>query len=190
MDQHLPRDLAYHGPQHTFDQVVPAVEQLCADLEISGHKLLILVTAALLHDIGFCRRYTDNETEGQKIAAEMLPQFGYPPPDIQAVCRLILATRMPQKPANLDEEILCDADLAVLGTDLFFETSMMLRREISCFCRPVPLIDWLDRQHDFLNRHRYFTRTARLRYNPGKAANLAQLGGVVQCLHQGEPIHA
>ena len=129
----------------------------------------------MFHDIGFIRQYEDNEMIGADWAASLLPDFGYSPADIAEISKLILATRMPQQPESIGSQILCDADLVTLGEDIFFETSMMLRRETACFLQAVPLRDWLEIQYEFLDKHRYFTTVARKRLNPGKGKNLADL---------------
>ena len=175
MARQLSPDLAYHGLHHTRDQVLPAVQLFCSDLDIPLDQQLHLATAAVFHDIGFIRQYEDNEIIGADWAASLLPDFGYSPADVAEICKLIMATRMPQQPENIGSQILCDADLVTLGEDMFFETSMMLRRETACFLESVPLRDWLAMQYEFLMKHRYFTTVARRRLNPGKEKNLADL---------------
>lgn len=177
----LPPGLAYHGLHHTRDQVLPAAEMLCLDLEISPEKQLLIVTAALFHDMGFISQYTENEAIGADLAGSVLPDFGYTADQISAIKKLILATRMPQRPASPAEEILCDADLVSLGQDIFFETGLMLRREIELFLHPVPLRAWLEEQAAFLSRHTYFTPAARSRLDAGKEKNLTQLLAVLNC---------
>ncbi len=175
----LPPGMAYHDLHHTRDQVLPAVEMLCRDLKISEEQQLLITTAALFHDMGFIRQYTENEQIGADMAASVLPDFGYGPAEINAVQKIILATRMPQQPASLAEQILCDADLVSLGQDIFFETSLMLRRETTTFLKPVPLLLWFEEQSAFLSGHTYFTTAACKRFNAGKENNLAQLQAVL-----------
>ena len=181
MDQRLPPGLAYHGLSHTRDQVLPAVELFCRDMDIARHEQILVATAAVFHDIGFVRRYSENEEIGAALAASILPDFGYDTSDIVTVRRLILATAIPHKPETLLAEILCDADLVSLGQDIFFETSMMLRRERMTFLRPVALKSWLEEQYTFLVTHRYHTVAARTHLNEGKEKNMKELRQVLHC---------
>ncbi len=183
MARHLPPGLPYHGLHHTRDQVLPAVELFCREMNIAGDRKLIIATAALFHDIGFIRQYTDNEIIGAETAASVLPDFGYSTGEIAAVRKLIMATRMPQQPESVEEKILCDADLATLGQDIFFETSMMLRRETETFLNPVSLRTWFEEQYAFLTRHRYFTSAACDHLNATKEKNRIELQTVLHCPH-------
>ena len=63
------------------------------------------------------------------MARAWLPQFDYSKEEIEKICELILVTKMPQKPKNKLEEIICDADLYYLGTDQFFVTADKLYKE-------------------------------------------------------------
>jgi hypothetical protein len=62
---------------------------------------------------------------------ENLPSFGYSEADITTICGMIMATRIPQSPANLLESILCDADLDYLGRDDFKKIGQTLFEEFT-----------------------------------------------------------
>ena len=68
--------LTYHGKHHTLD-VFAVAEQLCVAEKVSPKDKTLVLTAALLHDIGFVRHYRDHEEQGCKITQEWLPNFGY-----------------------------------------------------------------------------------------------------------------
>lgn len=179
MGEQLPRDLAYHSLEHTTVHVLPAVELFCGDLAIAPEKRLQVKTAALFHDAGYIRQYNDNEPVGAALAESILPTCSYNPKQIYSITRIILSTTMPQQPKSILDEILCDADLVTLGRAVFFETSMMLRREYATFLRPVALRDWLQEQHAFLRQHKYFTVAARNRLDRGKEKNILELDRVL-----------
>ena len=175
MTRELSPGLAYHGIHHTRDQVVPAVQQLCKTMTVDPGQERLIVTAALLHDIGFIKQYQDNEEIGAELAAAILPDFGYNGADIDTIGTCILATSIPQRATNTGEQILCDADMVTLGQDIFLETSMMLRREIATFLQPITLRTWIRLQYDFLCSHRYYTSAAQKLLNSGKEQNKAEL---------------
>ncbi|NJN43809.1 MAG: hypothetical protein HC806_03090 [Anaerolineae bacterium] len=88
---------------------------------------------------------------------------------------MIIATRLPQSPRNLLEEILADADLDTLGRDDFFTRSDALREEWANYGRESPLAQWLEGQLAFIKNHNYHTPAARMLRNETKKKNIALL---------------
>lgn len=123
----LPAHLSYHGIDHTLD-VYEAVERITKTEGISTYETKLLLTAALFHDSGFVKIRNGHEEESCRIARQHLPDFNYQPTEIELVCGMIMATRIPQSPKTVLEEILCDADLDYLGRDDFFTLSRRLLR--------------------------------------------------------------
>jgi uncharacterized protein len=168
----------YHSLVHTRDDVVPATERLAVRSKISGTDLSLLLTAAYFHDLGFTRladvdpRGNQHELISAQFAQEVLPSLGYHDNHVEAICSMIMATRLPQSPVNLLEEILADADLDSLGRDDFWVRSQALRDEISAFGSPPTDVEWLQGQFNFLTSHRYFTAEARLLRNAQKQKNV------------------
>lgn len=152
--------LTYHGKHHTLD-VLAVSERLCQSEKVSENGTTLVLTAALLHDIGFLRHHKDHETHSCKIAEEWLPQFGYTEGAIKKVCGLIRATKIPQSPHNHLEEILCDADLDYLGRADFYQIGQTLFQEMRTLKMVETEADWNVMQIRFLENHRYFTATNR-----------------------------
>jgi len=155
----LPDNLYYHGVHHTVD-VLESAERLAELENINGEDLLLLKTAALFHDIGFLVQYKCNEEESAKLAKKILPQFNYNEDQIERICNMIIATKIPQKPLNLLEEILCDADLDYLGRDDFYKIALTLQREWNEHDMPNTLKQWYVQEHNFLLQHHFFTNAA------------------------------
>lgn len=175
LERELPPNLYYHGIHHTRDDVLPAAIRLAKLAELSPQEMLLLKTAALYHDVGYVESYTDHETVGARIASEELPELGYAPEQVQKVVNMIIATRMPQSPNTLLEQLMCDADLDSLGRDDFFVTSHSLRLELMAFGLQVHVREWYERQIKFLQGHAYHTEVAHeLRY-AGKLRNIDEL---------------
>ncbi len=179
MEEKLPHGLGYHRLDHTTVYVLPAAELFCQDLTLAPEKKLLVKTAALFHDSGYIKQYSDNEIIGAALAESILPACDYTPRQICSIIQIILSTTMPQQPKSMLDEILCDADLVTLGHPDFFETSMMLRREFETFQHPISLRDWLKEQYRFLKDHRYFTTAARNRLDRGKKENIIELDKVL-----------
>lgn len=170
----LPGDLFYHSLEHTMS-VVEATEHLAEKEAVSDGDKLLLLTAAVFHDAGFIKGYAAHEENSCKVAGETLPQFGYPAGAIEEVCKLIRVTRLPQRPKNLLEEILCDADLYYLGSSTFFRESENLYKEFSAYGIVANRGEWELKQLHFLAEHNYFTATALAERDKRKKAYLKQV---------------
>jgi HD superfamily phosphodiesterase len=155
----LPAHLTYHDVQHTKD-VVEAANYMATKETIGEQETSILLTAALFHDVGFTAGYDEHETLSCEVARKILPTFEYNASEIEKICKLIMVTKLPQKPTNILEEILCDADLFYLGSEKYFERAEQLHAELKANKKIKADIDWNKVQIDFLKKHRYFTLTA------------------------------
>jgi uncharacterized protein len=171
----LPPALCYHSIGHTRDDVLPALEYLAATIGVGGEDLLLLRTAAYYHDLGFVERYDDHEIASAQIARAVLPQFGYHAGQIRRILAMIMATRLPQSPGTLLEQILADADLDVLGRDDYLPLSQLLRDELHHTGFVVADGDWYRGQIAFLRDHHYWTAAARARRDEQKQRNIALL---------------
>src|SRR3954454_16787718 len=109
----------YHNKEHT-QYVVNAALQLTTAEQIIEDDLQLLLTAALLHDIGFTETVKNHEEKSCEISRRILPSYGFDAASIDTICELIMVTKLPQQANTPLGQILCDADLYYLGTDHFF----------------------------------------------------------------------
>jgi uncharacterized protein len=181
MERDLSPQLTYHSLDHTQHEVVPAAESLASREGLKGEDFRLLITAAFFHDVGFIVQYDGHEGASVRIASDILPTFSFQPVKVDIVCKAIMATRLPQSPANLLEEILVDADLDVLGRENFFPRSKDLQRELNALGRGMDDEQWYTTQVKFLKGHTYWTASARELLNAQKQRNIAHLE---QLLHQ------
>lgn len=155
----LPSFLFYHSYAHTIDVLKAA--NVLADMEgINDTDILLLKTAVLFHDSGFTLQSTNHEEIGCNIARENLPHFDYSGSEIEQICGMIMATKIPQSPKNRLEEIICDADLDYLGRDDFEDIANSLFRELEIYHILSDVKDWNRLQLKFLESHHYFTKSA------------------------------
>lgn len=179
----LPPTLVYHGPHHTLDDVLPAVDRLCTGEGVGASDRDLVTAAALFHDIGFVESYNGNEAIGARIAAETLPGFGFSATEIERILDIVLSTEMReidgvfrQVPGDdILKRIMCDADLDNLGRDDFMAVSDDLRRELLHQGKSFAELEWLSRQIVFVSQQEWFTATQKADRGPGKARNLAVL---------------
>ncbi|HEX9980919.1 MAG TPA: HD domain-containing protein [Flavobacterium sp.] len=170
----LPLHLHYHSISHTLD-VYNTAAMIAAQENITADDTRLLLTAALFHDSGFLHQSKGHEAVSCRIASEVLPQFGYTKTDIERVCLMISATKIPQNPHSLLESIICDADLDYLGRDDFFETGHNLYLEMLAEGTIASEAEFDHLQIDFLQQHVYFTNTSRQLRNDKKAQHLKSL---------------
>ena len=175
LENELDANLYYHDVYHTTRSVLPAAKHLAELCRIGSENLLLLKTAVLFHDTGYIEQYSENEPIGAAIAARHLPDFGYTGEQVEVIQGLILATRMPQSPRTLLEQIICDADLDSLGRDDFFIHSEKLRLELMSRGNYFSLMKWYKIQVEFLQSHTYFTQEAHTLRDPGKQKNLEEM---------------
>ncbi len=72
-----------------------------------------------------------------------------------------MSTKLPPKPSDLLEEIICDSDLDYLGRSDFIPVSNSLFEELKSQNKMGSLNEWNKLQVKFISGHQYFTRTAR-----------------------------
>lgn len=170
----LPSHLTYHNYKHVR-YVIKATTYLLEKESVPKEDKWLLLTAALLHDAGFLRAYKNHEEESSDIAREMLPAHGYSDESIESICRMIMATKIPQSPVDHYGEILCDADLFYLGTDDFISIGDHLFKELKAIGAVKSEEEWDKIQLNFLRQHQYFTKTAIAELEPKKRANVKAL---------------
>lgn len=140
---------------------------------IEGDKLDLLRTAALYHDAGFLIQDKDHEEGSCLLASEALPKYGYTPSQVDVVCEMVRATKVPQQPRNKLSRILCDADLDYLGRPDFFRIGATLFTEFMHYGVVRTEREWNELQVRFLTKHQYFTAYSKRVRQPVKQLHLA-----------------
>lgn len=170
----LPHALAYHSPSHTKEVLSHAVE-LGTEEGLSEYELLLLQTAAVLHDTGFVEGNINHEERSCNFAKEYLPGFDYTNEEINQVCELIMTTKLPQSPYDKISNVLCDADLYYLGTNNYQLYAGRLFREMKHFSPDLTTERWQQIEENFLDNHDYFTKAAKNKLNAFKKVNIKKV---------------
>lgn len=160
LERELPKHLYYHNLKHTIDVTI-GVEIIGSGEGVSEAELLLLKTAALFHDFGQIKGAVDHEERGCEIAKEVLPRFNYSQEQIDTICEIIMATKLPPNPKTELEKIMADADLDYLGRKDFIPVSDTLYRELKVQGLITDFNEWNKMQLKFLSQHQFFTETAR-----------------------------
>lgn len=174
LENQLHPQFYYHNLEHT-QFVMNAAQQLASAEQVLAEDMLLLVTAAMLHDTGYTEMVKGHEERSCELASKLLPIYEYDTVAIDTVCELIMATKLPQQAQTPLAQILCDADLYYLGTDQFFDFAEKLFKEMTALRLIGSLNEWNELQVQFLSSHRYFTAAANRLLYEKKLANLFTL---------------
>jgi HD superfamily phosphodiesterase len=174
LNEGLPEFVSYHGTGHTL-AVLAACNAYIKRMKISKEDAHLLRTAALMHDIGIVWDYHHHEDRGIEFIKEILPSWGYTKKDVKIICNMIEATKIPQRPKNLLEQIMCDADLDYLGTKKFYEIGHTLYIEMKNLKIVKNMEEWDRVQVKFLQSHRYHTEFGKSKREPVKQKHLKEL---------------
>ncbi|MCC6815866.1 MAG: YitT family protein [Saprospiraceae bacterium] len=167
----LSSHLSYHNVQHTLD-VIDQSERIARNLNVAEEEIVILKTAALFHDTGFLVNHLNHEEISCRLAKEELSKYDYSDNCIDRICKIIMATKIPQSPTEMLAEILCDADLYYLGTNQYVSISNNLLKEYQANGIVKSVREWPDIQIGFLSSHHYFTPLVQEECNSLKNENL------------------
>ena len=164
----------YHNYDHTASVALAAAE-LSVHYQLSEPDDFVVRAAAWFHDMGYLVDQDNHETASAALAENFLKEKQVSPVIIEEVKACIMATRMPQKPVGLLEQIVCDADMWHFSTASFAEKSKQLRKELQTRCGLVISKDaWRHQTICLLEVHQYHTEYARQNWNIKKMENLEE----------------
>jgi len=165
--------LTYHNLEHTLYVAKTAVK-IARTYNLSKEDLWTLEVAALFHDTGVTEQVEGHEEISVLVMKAFLEKEQVGDALIAKISALILATKLPQKPTGLLEEIICDADLAHLGKKSFYEKCENLRKEREFIQKKsINHKEWLSATLAFMEQHHYHTVYGISELDPGKAKNVA-----------------
>ncbi|MET9955280.1 hypothetical protein ABZ135_27555 [Streptomyces sp. NPDC006339] len=107
----------YHTAEH-LRAVLDRVDEL-TDQGGEGGELELVRLAAWFHDAVYRPDRSENEERSAALAERALTEAGLTPREVTEVARLVrLTVTHDPAPGDLNGEALCDADLAILASDL------------------------------------------------------------------------
>ena len=174
LENETPGYYTYHNADHT-KAVIDAAEYLGKKEGLTDNEITLVKTAALFHDAGFLQQAERHEEISCIWARDYLHHYGYNADKIEEICRMIMATRLPQSPKDHLAEILCDADLYYIGKEDYAEMEEKLFKEYQHSGHVNTKEDWQLMQAGFLAAHRFFTKTAIAELEPIKQKILTRL---------------
>jgi hypothetical protein len=183
---HHDAKLVYHNLNHTKD-VVAATIQIANHYQLNDKDFFIVTTGAWFHDTGYFEDVYNHEQKGADLAIEFLKTKDVSADIRDAVMQLILATRMPQRPTNLLENILCDGDLFHLGTTDFTKKRKLMHKEIELLHnQKASKNEWRRKDIEFLESQHYHTDYCVLLLDDQKSKNIEKLKAKLKDTYEDE----
>lgn len=174
LEAELSEKLTYHGLNHT-KYVLLSCEQYIKRMRVTSGEAYLLRTAAILHDTGYIWTFDDHEAESIIYARKILPEWNYSHAEIERIAALIEATKIPQKPSNIVEQIIADSDLDYLGTSSYYKIGNKLYKELLAYNKITSEEQWARLQVKFLQNHRFHTPYAIKHREPVKQKHLNEI---------------
>lgn len=117
---------------HTLNHIAHCLEELERVRHLCRYPNAVEM-AIWFHDAVYDTHAEDNEEQSAKLALEVVKEAGLSEEFGQKVTALILATKRDRLPQSIDEQIITDIDLAILGLpdeqDVFGEYERQIRKE-------------------------------------------------------------
>jgi predicted metal-dependent HD superfamily phosphohydrolase len=172
--ENLSASYVFHDPEHTA-QTVAAAKVIGEGFRLSERDETVLLLATWFHDTGYSHGPSDHE-ERSCSNAEFFLKGKISEDELSDVFACIRATKVPQTPHTLLEQIICDADLSHLGMETYWDRNSKLRQEFTLTRNNVMSdLEWVDFEINFLLTHEYHTVVAQELFNKRKAKHVQQL---------------
>ncbi|SCW37574.1 hypothetical protein [Mucilaginibacter sp. NFR10] len=157
MEENLPATMYFHNLEHT-QRVINAAIEIAGHNKLKRQELTILTVAAWFHDTGYLYHYKGHEDTSMVIAGTFLMQHHYNNDFIQQVWDCIEATKVPQSPQNLIQQIICDADMHHLASVNYLDFAHDLKQEWEVHLdKQYSDKEWHTLNLSLLQQHQYFT---------------------------------
>ncbi len=165
----------YHNLNHTFE-VFEFSKKLCNEMNLSDEETEIVLIAALFHDTGFIYSYQEHEEKSKEIAKNFLLNENYPLDNIEKVLQCIDKTKLKEKPDNILQIILCDADLIHLARkDYEFKSELLREEKLLLKNENYSDLEWSELNLNFITTQVFFTDYVLKNFSEIKEKNILNL---------------
>ncbi len=163
----------FHNLSHTLD-VWERSREIGKKEWLEGETLENLEIAALFHDAGFTKQYSNNEFLWAEIARDWLIEQGCNEEKIEIIIHIIMATVLFSPTNSLQEQIIQDADLDNLGRKDSFERSAKYLEELQTIGKKdiSPESYWLFTLSLIMNFH-FHTNTSKRKREKQRQKNIS-----------------
>lgn len=172
--EHMSAEYVFHDLNHTV-QTVAAARMVGEGFELDARDMMVLELATWFHDTGYVSG-PQNHEERSCVLADHFLRGKISDPELEQIFGCIRATRVPQNPQNLLEQIIADADLSHLGMESYWDRTSRFRQELILTKQVIMSdLDWVNFEIEFLLNHHYHTPVANELFNKRKAKHIQQL---------------
>ncbi len=174
--QHDTQHLYFHNLEHT-QNVVKRGAEICEHEGVTEGDKIAIRLATWFHDTGHLTGdVNDHELRSVEIMKQfMMERHVSDPAFIEAVADCIMATRLPHEPANLREQVMCDADVYHFGNSEFRATNKAVKKELIARGHEDWTTEWLQKSFKMLATQHFFTHYCQDTLNNGKQENIEWL---------------
>ncbi|UFX82821.1 HD domain-containing protein [Candidatus Absconditicoccus praedator] len=123
------KGILYHNFDHVLD-VLGRVDYLADSEGVGAENKELLQISALFHDIEYLQDPANHEYKSSITAEKFLLNINFPEDKIDIIKSIIRATKMDQKPTNILEQIISDADLDNMGREDFVQKCDIIKKEV------------------------------------------------------------
>lgn len=167
--------LAFHNLKHT-QNVVDRTKEIAGHYHVNEKEMLILYTAAWFHDTGYL--FTE-PARHEAMSAEVMRKFMLDHTNdaelINEIEKCIMATKSPRNPADLLQQIVCDADTYNLGTKEFKATNKLVLKENKLKIGNIDKAEFIKNTIKMLEQHQYYTTYCKDLLSVTKELNMKKL---------------
>ena len=167
--------LAFHNLKHTLS-VVERTKEIAGHYHVTEKEMLTLYTAAWFHDTGYL--FTE-PAKHEEMSADVMKKFMNDHTNdaalINEIDQCIMATKGPRNPANLLQQIICDADTYNLGTKEFKETNKRVFKEVKLKNGDADKLEFIKNTIKMLEEHQYYTTYCKDLLSVTKELNMKKL---------------
>ena len=147
----------FHSAQHTCE-VVEASKIIAKHCNLKSIDRELVLISCWFHDTGFSISPFNHEDHSATIAQRFLELEHYQPKRIDKIIGCIQATKLPQRPSNLIESVVCDAHMFHLSTKEYWVKNQLLKNEREHINNRIIRNDqWCHENLNFLSQHQYHT---------------------------------
>lgn len=184
LDENLSEDFTFHTLEH-IEYVVEKAEYIGKKAGLNDEEIVFAKIAAWFHDIGYAIDMIKHEMIGAEKVETFLQSKGIDASNIEKVKNSILATKISAKPKTLIEKVVCDADLAHLAEEDYFERIEKMRQEWKNHTtKKVSKRKFLGESAKFFIAHSYHTEFAQKELGPKKDENFEKIKKLKYMLDQ------
>ena len=168
----LPENIKFHNLEHA-KYVSENAALIGSNCGLNADEINLVKLSAWFHDIAYMDNPQNHEEKSAEIAAGFLSSKGVEDKIIEQVKNCILATKIPQQPKDILSKVVCDADMAHLAEDNYFERIEKMREEWeSTQERKISKRKFHKISEKFFQQHEYFTDFAKKEFQAKKEKNL------------------